>query len=394
MNKLFKIIAPIVVLSATVFVIQALVAAKPQPEKKAEEPRRVSLYVDQVQSKEVTLSVSTQGVVKPKTSVDLVSRVSGHVVSVSDQFAEGAEFEPNTTLIKIDDADYKLEVVRAEAQVAEAKVAVERELANSKIKQKQWSYKHKNAQPTDFALNKPQVAEARAKLKAAEANLKQAQLNVQRTNIRIPFKGYVGNREVSVGQYVSNGTNLGQVFSTDTVEVRLPLTDIQLAELNLPMGYVADDVHQAPVVNFSAKVGQNQSVWQGRIVRTSAAVDEKTRLIYAVAQVVDPYGKGSDGGVPMAVGLFVHAEIEGVNSQQAMMLPRLALRNKDQVYVVNDERLEIRTVTVLSTTPEFVYVSEGLEPGEKVVTSAITTAVDGMQVKTLTRETQKLVSQL
>jgi multidrug efflux pump subunit AcrA (membrane-fusion protein) len=178
------------------------------------------------------------------------------------------------------------------------------------------------------------------------------------------------------------------VFSTDTVEIRLPLTDVQLAELNLPMGFMAN-AFNAPVVQFTAQVGSTAHTWTGRIVRTNASVDSQTRMVYAIAEVEDPYGLGSDSGAPMAVGMFVNAEIASVNSQSALVLPRLALRNADKVYVINDNnRLEIRTVNVLSTSKDTVLVTNGVEPGEKVVTSTIPAAVDGMEVRAITRDKQ------
>jgi hypothetical protein len=118
-------------------------------------------------------------------------------------------------------------------------------------------------------------------------------------------------------------------------------------------------------------------------------MDQTTRMVYAIAEVDDPYGLGSDAGSPMAVGMFVKADIAGVNSQSAMVLPRLALRNANKVYVINDNnRLEIRTVDVLSTSTETVLVTAGVEPGDKVVTSTIPAAVDGMEVRAITREQQ------
>jgi RND family efflux transporter MFP subunit len=309
-------------------------------------------------------------------------------VSVSNSFAEGAEFSPGETLIKIDDTNYKLAVIRAQARVAEAQVAVQRELANAKIKEDHWLDKRTSGEPTAYALNKPQVMEADAKLLAAEADLKEAKLNVARTEINVPFLGRVLAKNVGIGQYVTAGTALGRVFSTGTVEVRLALTDAQLSELNLPMGFMAT-AGNAPVVQFNARVGNKEHSWTGRIVRTHASVDQQTRLIYAIAEVEDPYGLGSDNGAPMAVGMFVHAEIAGVNSQAAMVLPRLALRNADKVYVINDNnRLEIRTVEVLSTSVDIVLVTAGVNVGEKVVTSTIPAAVDGMEVRAITREKQ------
>ena len=388
MKKLLKIIAPVMVLVVSIGVVGALSAAKPAPEKKEESQRLVSLYVDEVRSDEVTISVETQGEVRPKTEIDLIPQVSGRIVAISDSFAEGAEFTPGETLIKIDDTNYKLAVIRAEARVAEAKVGVQRELANAKIKEEHWLDKRTTGEPTPYALNKPQVMEAEAKLLAAEADLKEARLNVARTEINVPFLGRVREKNIGIGQYVTAGTRLGRVFSTDIVEIRLPLTDAQLEELNLPMGFMAD-AFNAPAVQFTANVGNRQHIWSGHIVRTHASVDQQTRLIYAIAEVEDPYGLGSDNGAPIAVGMFVHAEIAGVSSQSAMVLPRLALRNADKVYVINDQnRLEIRTVEIISTSEETVLVSNGVEVGDKVVTSTIPAAVDGMEVRAISREQQ------
>lgn len=389
MKKLLKILAPVLVLTVSIGVVQALSAAKPAPEKKEESQRLISLYVDEVKSDMVTISVQTQGEVRPKTEIDLIPQVSGRIMAISEAFAEGAEFGAGETLIKIDDTNYKLAVIRAQARVAEAKVAVHRELANAKIKEDHWLDKRTSGEPTAYALNKPQVLEVEAKLLAAEADLKEARLNVARTEINVPFLGRVREKNIGIGQYVTAGTRLGRVFSTDTVEISLPLTDAQLAELNLPMGFMAD-AFNAPVVQFKAHIGNNEHIWTGRIVRTHASVDSQTRLIYAIAEVEDPYGLGSDRGAPIAVGMFVHAEIAGVNSQAALVLPRLALRNANKVYVINDEnRLEIRTVEVISTSKETVLVSTGVEVGDKVVTSTIPAAVDGMEVRAITRDQQQ-----
>ena len=388
MKKFFRMAAPVLVLVAGVGIVGALVAAKPEPEKKEETQRLISLYVDEVQAEVVTVSVKTQGEVRPKTEIDLISQVSGRIVGLSESFAEGGEFSPGTMLVKIDDADYKLAVVRAEARVAEAHTGLQRELATAKIKEEQWADRRTKGEPTPYALNKPQVAEARAKIRSAEADLEAARLNLARTEIRVPFHGRVREKNIGIGQIVSAGTTLGRVFSVDTVEVRLPLTDTQLVELNLPMGYTAYG-DEAPVVDFKTTVGIRDHHWQGRIVRINAAVDEQTRLIYATAEVTDPYGSAADDGMPLAVGLFVSAEIAGVTSQSAFVMPRLALRNENKVYVINaDDKLEIRTVEVLSTSEERVVVTKGVVSGERVVTSTLAAPVEGMQVQAITRGEQ------
>jgi len=390
-RKFLKFVAPIVVLIAGIGSIVALGAAKEAPEKKEEAPRPVSLHVDEVRAEHVTLSVHTQGEVSPKTEIDLVSQVSGRIVSISESFAVGASFGPDTTLIKIEDSDYTLAVTSAEARVAEANVRLEKELADARIKRKQWQDWVQDGTPTPLALNAPQVAEAQAKLRAAEADLEKAKLALSRTKIHVPFHGRVLERKAGVGQFVNIGASLGRVFATDKVEIRLPLTDSQLAELNLPIGFVAT-TDNAPSVTLKATIGGKFHTWKGRIVRTHASVDQQTRLMYAVAEVIDPYGTASSHGMPLAVGLFVSAEVDGVQSQQALVMPRDALRNKDKVYVIKDDKLEIRTVSILSTTVDQVIVTMGVEAGEKVVTSPVQSVYDGMAVQAITRSAQNLDS--
>ena len=393
MKKVLKIAAPLLVVLLGIGLVQALVATKPPPEKKEDTLRLVSLYVDEVKAETVTLSVRTQGEVRPKTEIDLVPQVGGRVVYVADELAEGAEFGPGTTLIKIDDTDYKFAVVRAEARVAEAVTNLERELANAQMKRDEWKVKQNTKEPTAFALNEPQVAEARAKIASAEAELAEARLNFARTEIKVPFRGRVREKLVGLGQYVIPGEKLGRVFSTDTIEIRLPLTDAQLFELSLPLGFVADGGN-APAVTLRARTGNRENSWQGRIVRTQAAVDEQTRLIYAFAEVNDPYGVFADSSMPLAVGLFVTAEIAGMHEQFTYTIPRDALRNEDEVYVINDEELlEIRKVDVLSTSEDRVWLSGGVSEGEQVVTSTIPAAVDGMQVQAVMRDATLAASQ-
>ena len=382
MRKILKFVTPIVVLAAGVGSVMALSAAKPEIEKKIEAPRVLSLHVEEVRADSVRLKIRAQGEVSAKTDINLVPEVSGRIISVSDNFAEGGAFTPGSTLIKIDDANYRLAVTSAKARVAEASVRLQQELADAKIKKKQWEEWVSGGDPTPLALNAPQVAQAQAQLRGAEADMEMAQLNLARTNVSVPFKGRVMERKIGVGQYVTAGTQLGRVFATDKVEIRLALTDSQLNELNLPIGFVAKGGN-APTVKLSTSVGARTYNWSGKIVRVNASVDQRTRLVYAIAEVEDPYGAGADNGTPLAVGMYVNAEIEGVISRDAFILPRLALRSNNQVYVLKDGKLQIRTVEVMSTTEDIVLVKTGVLAGDQVVISPVRSVIEGMAAKAI-----------
>ncbi len=382
-KKFIRIIAPLAVIAASVGAYALLQVTRPEPQRSDDGPRPITVYIALVEEDSAALEVTTQGEVRSRNEIDLVSQVGGRVVSVSPEFLEGGRIEPGVPLLQIDDTDYRLALSQARARLADAELAVQQALADQDVAQKQL---RNDPDASDLALKKPQVAQARAQRDAALAGLEQARLDLRRTSVTLPFSGRVASTRVNVGQFISPGTVLARVFGTELVEVRLPLNNAQLASLGLPIGFIAAAEEAVPVT-FSASIAGKRHEWQGRLVRLDASVDPDTRMLYAIAEVADPYGEGaSAGGMPLAVGLFVEARIEGRRLDSAMHIPASALRAGNQVFVVNAEGLlEIRDVEVVHIAPGSAVISAGLAPGERVVTSAIRNPVQGMALATRER---------
>jgi RND family efflux transporter MFP subunit len=236
--------------------------------------------------------------------------------------------------------------------------------------------------PSSLALKKPQMAEAKANLAAADADLAQARLNLSRTVISLPFTGRLKSIEANVGQYITAGSNLGRAFATDKVKLRLPLSDRHLASLKLPIGFVASG-DNAPKVELTAMVAGSIVSWQGRLTRVDAAVDNNTRLLYATAEVLNPY----DLATPLAVGLYVKVDVYGDTVADALVIPRAALRAGNKIYVVNDKkRLDVREVEVIDKSPERVVSQGAIQEGEEVIVSPMRNATQGMAINTMYRE--------
>jgi len=382
--RLTKIIVPALVIAASVGAYSLLHATKPSPEKSEKGPRPLSVYTSTVEQEDVTLEVITRGEVRARTEINLAAQVGGRIVSVSQEFTEGGVVEPGAVLLQIENTDYQLALRQAEARVAEAHVRVEQSLADADVARKQL---RNEAQASDLALKKPQVAEARARLKAAEADLAQARLNLRRTDITLPFSGRLIETRVDIGQYITPCTVVARAFGTDTVEIRLPLDDTQLASLGLPIGFTASPSGGLPVTLSATVAGQPQQ-WLGKLVRLDASIDPQTRMLYAIAVVDAPYGKNvSATGMPLAVGLFVQASIEGRKMSAAHVIPRDALRAGNIVFIVNSEGLlEIREVAVAHTSPDRAVISAGLQVGEQVITSPVRNPVQGMTLIALTSD--------
>ncbi|MFP6809175.1 MAG: efflux RND transporter periplasmic adaptor subunit [Pseudomonadales bacterium] len=381
MNKLISILAPVTVLLIGGGVFFLLDWAKPEPEKKEEKPRPLSVFVEPVLQSTIALNVKTSGEVRARTEMVIVAQIAGRVVSVSQEFTEGGLVLPNVTLITIEDTDYRFSLHQAEAAVATMEVGLQTALATANVARKQLQNAN-NA--SDLALKKPQVAQAAASLKAAEADLAQAQVNLARTNLSLPFEGRIIDTSVDIGQYITPGTRLGRAFATDVVEIRLALSDSHLASLDLPIGFIAAQGEGLPV-DISALVAGKNQLWHGSLTRLDASIERETRMLYGIVEVHSPYDNNtSNHGMPLAVGLYVKAKIRGREIHNAYVIPRDALRAGNQVFVVNDQgRLEVRTVEVTHSTASEAIIASGLLPDERVIISSIRNPIQGMALEAL-----------
>ena len=359
----------------------AMSALKPTPQKADQAPKGLAIFTVPVETADLQMTVRSQGEVKPRREISLSPQISGRINYVSPAFIDGGFVRKGDVLIRIEDADYKLDRIRAQSQVASAEQALVREEAQSDIARQDWE-ELGTGTPSPLAVREPQLAEARAALDAAKAQLQDTELALERTVVRAPFDGRIRTKEVDVGQFTSIGQSIGRMFGTEIAEVALSLSDDELGRLGLNLAFEESKENPGPRVTLSTQVAGKPRQWVGRITRTSAAVDQQTRLISAIATVDDPFGKGADGDAPLAPGLFVSATIEGELLKNVLTAPRSALRNSDQVYVANPETstMSIKTVNVIYSSPDGVYMTSGIEPGDMAITSPVQAAFEGMNI--------------
>jgi RND family efflux transporter MFP subunit len=369
------------VLVGGLVVAYALLVGKPAPEPSAPAPERAPIVqVVLAEPQEVNLTVRSQGSVRPRLEINIVSQVAGRVSRVAEHFADGGFFSADTELVKVEDDDYRFDLVRAEARVADARQLVAMEKGKVRQAAREWRDLG-NEEANQLFLRKPQLASAEAALRAAEADLGQARLNLERTSLKVPFNGRISEKHVDVGQYISPGTPVARVYATDAVEIRLPLTDRQVGLLDLPLSFENRQVVGGAEVVLSARFGDREWQWQGRVVRTEASIDVDSRVVIAVVEVQRPFASlpGSERP-PLGIGLFVDAQITGRSLPAVSVLPRDALRNNGTVLVVDDnDQLQVREVRVLKSDLRQLWV-QGLQRRERVVVSQLPVAIAGMRV--------------
>ena len=378
---------PIMVLLGGVALFMLIVATGPKPKEKDSTVHPPAVQFAVATARAAAISINVQGEVRPRTGAAIAAQVAGRVVWADPRYVEGGSFQSGQTLVRIDDANYRLAVVRANSQVAQAQEALAREEAEAELARQDWQALGHGNTPNPLAVREPQLAQARAQLAAAQASARSAQIDLERTNVRAPFTGRVQQRRANLGDYVGPGVPVAEMFATDVMEVRIPLTDADLTSLRTPVGFTAAGANSGAPAHLSVAGGGGVvRRWEGRLVRTEATVDARTRLVYGVVEVRDPFGARQSA--PLAPGMFVNVVLDGSNRETLVAAPRSALKRNEFVYVIrNDNTIDVRPVRTAQTTADEVLFREGVQNGERVVVSPMPSARNGMAVTPMARTT-------
>jgi len=382
--RLVKYVLPILVIFAAFGIILAAFIFKPEPERKETVQVLPVVEIVEAESKPITLGARSQGIVESRTETLLVAEVTGRIQSISNSFFAGGYFKKGDPLVEIDAVDYRANLALAKSRLAEARLSYEQEKALADQAREDWEG-FGRGEGSDLALRKPQLERAKTVYESALAGVEMAERDLERTTVKAPYDGRIREKFADVGQMVSaRQSQLARIYSTDTAEIRLPISLKDIEYLDLPESYSNRSTNDTkPRVIVSGSYGGAQYEWEGVIDRTEGAIDPKTRLSYVVAKIEEPYKKEDNSDrPPLKVGLFVEASIQGKRIENAFKIPRKALRENNTVYTVDQEnRIVFKDVEVYQTGTEWAIITSGLEDGDRICITPLEYAVMGMQVE-------------
>lgn len=360
-----------------------------RPDTDITEPVYAPVTVDVVVAEKETIRIpmQAQGTVSPLQQTTLLAEVQGRIVEVSSTFNVGGFFQKDEVLLRIDPRDYQARQARAEAAIRAAESELLQEQGRADVARREWEKlpagSQRSPEARDLYLRKPQLAQAEGQLLAARADLQTAQNDLDRTSVRAPYSALISAKHSELGQFVTPGAQLAEIFSVDIAEVRLPIPQTRLAYLDLP-GVRSDDA--GATIDLYTDVNGDVSHWPARLHRSEGVFDERSRSLFAVARIDDPYGLNQPERAALRVGTFVTANIEGRPMPGLVALPRYVMRAGDNVAVVDDNNLvRNRAVITLRTGGDFVYVSSGLEDGDEVILTTLDNALTGAEVSVVSR---------
>ena len=328
--------------------------------------------------KDFQVQISSNGTTTPLTQTVLTAEVGGEVIYRSKKFAEGASVIEGEILAKIDDTDLQLQYKNALLQLANAEVQYSLQLAEAEVAKEAWD-KIGDGVASDLTLKKPQLKQAEAFLEVAKAQVSSAAKKLNKTEIIAPYAGRIQNVNIDLGTTIIPGQPVGAMYTSSEIEITLAVKDNDLQFLSIPMdGRKLNPSEQASVVIESFYKGKNQS-WKGKLERVDGVIDPVTRMINLIAVFKNDFIEIDKPNLP--IGLFVEAKIDGITLKNIFEIPINSISEDNEVYIVDkDNQLELRELTILKKYSEFVIIKDGLKAGERLVTSKLSTASDGIKV--------------
>jgi RND family efflux transporter MFP subunit len=390
-----KWLTPLLLILVATFIAGVMIASRPETAKIEVPERRLAVDIAVVQQQDLRIPIQAQGTVTPYRETAVVAEVSGKVIEVSPNFYAGGYIAKGELLLRIDDVEHQANLNRAEAALATAESNLAQEQGRADVALQEFK-KFPGKQRTEAAqalyLRKPQLKQAQAQLLSAQADLRKARHDLDRTVIRAPYNSLIKQKQSDLGLYLTPGTPVATIFAIDFAEVRLAIPQSKLAYLDLPevRDNIDDSSQYVPsAVDLYTSVGGELKHWQARLNRTEGVYDERSRVLFTVARIDDPYllkpapaADASQADTPLRMGTFVSAVIEGRLIKNLVVLPRNILHAGELVWVVDaQDTLRNRKVSTLRTQGDEIYVTSGLQNGDRVCLTLLNDVVAGSAVE-------------
>lgn len=341
--------------------------------------------------------IRVSGTLTPQEDAEVAAEIAGRVVATPVE--RGSPVRANDALIQIAATEVDAQAREAQANAAQiearlgidagAAFEVERvpevanaraafELAKNEFSRAERLYQGKLLSQSDFDQRSAQL-EATARqydvakngaaqqyqaLMAARARVVVAEKALADTVVRAPFAGAVGERFVSVGDYVTRGTKVASVVRIDPLRV----------ELTVPQQYVSA-VATGRAVTFEVDAYPNET-FTGQVRYVSPSVTASTRALTLEAIVPNPAGR-------LKPGFFATARIEEGEKRPGVLVPTAAVRTvagTARVFVIVNDRAEERIVMTGQVVGDDVEIVSGVKAGERLAATAVNQLVDGVRV--------------
>ncbi len=322
--------------------------------------------------------IKALGTVEPAREIQLSPRVSGQIISMAKGFIPGGFVKVGEMLLEVDPADYRNNLAMRQSELHQAQAEREQELGQQRAAQQEFALMGEEIEEANRALimREPQIRSAEARVESAQAELDMAKLDLSRTRIHAPFDAQILSRSVNIGSQVSPGNSLARLVGIDEYWIIASVPQEDLQWIQLPMA----GERGAPVEITKAGAWGEGVSRKGEVKGLIGALDNETRLARLLMTIEDPLARQTKGPA-LLLGTIVEAHIAARRVKDVFRLERDYVRRNDTVWIYNEGKLNIREVNVVFRDLHYVYIRDGFEEGEAVVTTNLATIAEGILLR-------------
>ena len=411
-----RIVLGVIILAAGVAGMQLLAKMKKPPAEVSVKESKLRVEVLQVKPENVAVFIKGFGEVIAINKVNVAPEVSGKIQRVHPRLELGQIVGKGDVLFEIDSQDYLATYEEAFAATLQAKNTIVRLNTDQKNIQKRLKTLVRNRElvKADFerlkrlytvnkigtksdvdraerafnsgadlvaqmeqslAIYPLQIKETEYLLRSANARLSRTETNVRRCAVTAPFAGRIKSVNIEVGQFVTPGMGVITLVDDAALEMHVPLDSADAREwLRFDKG---EDDYQggwfSALNPLPVEIRWTEDIkgytWQGHLDRV-IRYDKQTRTLTLAIRVDKPLSL-TNGTLPLVEGMFCAVTIPGKSMKQVFRLPRWAVSFKNTVFVAEDDRLKTIPVEFARIQNDEVFVSHGLQTGDKVITTRL-----------------------
>ncbi len=412
-----------------------IMIVKLQPAMVHNDSQRPSIPVSYIEVKQQLLQpeIVGYGTVQPDLSLQAKAEVTGRVTYIHPQLKKGEIFAKDTLLLQIDDKDYLLQLKQSQADLLANKAnlkemeiniennELELKLAAEKlnVRQKEYSRLSKlrksgavsqsnlDAEKQNLLQQKQEVQQLKnrqttlpstlevmkAQLEISKAKLAKSQRDLERTQIKIPFNGRISKVYTELDQYMPTGSQLFDASGLDKVMINAQFPINQFSAFTRSFDKSKVDFKTVKEIPSMSKVleslglsaiveeaGGDFKSWTAKVERFSDDLDPKSRTVGVIVTVEGSY-KNVEPGTrpPLLEGMYMKITLQGA-AINTIAIPRFAL-HENQIYLITkNDQLKRVELSDKQNQGALVLVKKGLTQGDRIITSDVFPAVDGMQL--------------
>lgn len=368
-----------IIVAVAILVGYRFVTSKPQAKRKKPVSITPVVTVQELKATNHQTIVEVMGTVIPAKEMNVRSRVTGEILKLHADFLEGGILKKGETIAQLDDVDYKIVKMQQEANLAKAQSELKLEEGQQDIAKREWELlgtdEDSTALDRELALRVPQLKSKKAAFDSAKVALDKAEIDLQRTKITTPFNSVILTADVQLGDQINSQTQLAKLVGTDAFHVQVSVPISKLSWIQIP----SNRSEKGAPATIIAQSGRE---YAGKVVKLLSDIEPNGKMARLLVEVTDPLKLKENGKDRLLLGEYVTVKIEGKVLQNTISVPRTAFHNNSEIWIISGKN-KLKTVKTKPIWEErnTVFVKNGFDADEKLITSDLSFPVDGMSLK-------------